>query len=85
MQPMSKQPKKPTITIGDPEIFGNTHRVTLTWNGFSHDIDTRIPDEADRPSKSRLMESLNKGIDRFHRKIRNHLRPEGKEDEIRQV
>ena len=89
MRPMSteEQEQKAIIEMDDPEVVdgGKTYRVTLRWNGFIHNVDTTIPEEKERPSFNRLMESLNTGIDRFHRKIRKHMHSEDKEDEIRQV
>lgn len=85
MQPISKQPSHPEISVGEPFEEHGRKKIILSWKDLEHEITVPIPDGKDQPSSRKVMLAITRGIDDFHHKIREERHPDGRDDEIREV
>lgn len=85
MQPITKQDPLPSLHVGEPTQNQNRLMIPLSWKNHDDQITARLLKHEETPNEDRLMEAIDRDIDRFHREVRRSMHGEDKEDEIRQV
>ena len=83
MKPIQEKNDHPPMTIGMPKVVGNVQRTTLSYEvdgqTLEHNIDVELEDNEEKPSYETYARALNRGIDKFHRKIRKFIGVESKQ------